>query len=41
MLSDFYDGTHAERVVVPSRNLVPKPDTLSFEEAFSLIPAGD
>src|SRR5439155_9722858 len=36
MLSDFHDGTFAERVAVPSRNLVPKPDALTFEEAACL-----
>lgn len=36
MLSERYDGTLAERVVVPLRNLVPKPAALSFEEAACL-----
>jgi NADPH:quinone reductase-like Zn-dependent oxidoreductase len=36
MLSDFYDGTLAERVVVPTRNLVAKPASLSFEQAACL-----
>jgi NADPH:quinone reductase-like Zn-dependent oxidoreductase len=36
LLSESYDGTFAERVVVPRRNLVPKPPELSFEEAASL-----
>lgn len=36
MLSERYDGTLAERVVVPDRNLVPKPAALSFEEAACL-----
>jgi NADPH:quinone reductase-like Zn-dependent oxidoreductase len=36
MLSDFYDGTFAERIVVPTRNLVPKPSELSFEHAACL-----
>jgi NADPH:quinone reductase-like Zn-dependent oxidoreductase len=36
LLSERYDGTLAERVVVPRRNLVPKPSTLSFEEAACL-----
>jgi NADPH:quinone reductase-like Zn-dependent oxidoreductase len=36
LLSERYDGTLAERVVVPRRNLVPKPDALSFEEAACL-----
>ena len=33
LLSERYDGTFAERVAVPRRNLVPKPAALSFEEA--------
>jgi NADPH:quinone reductase-like Zn-dependent oxidoreductase len=36
LLSEKYDGTFAERVVVPRRNLVPKPEALSFEEAACL-----
>jgi NADPH:quinone reductase-like Zn-dependent oxidoreductase len=36
LLSERYDGTFAERVVVPRRNLVPKPASLSFEEAACL-----
>ncbi len=36
LLSERYDGTLAERVVVPKRNLVPKPASLSFEEAACL-----
>lgn len=36
LLSERYDGTFAERVVVPRRNLVPKPAALSFEEAACL-----
>jgi NADPH:quinone reductase-like Zn-dependent oxidoreductase len=36
LLSESYDGTFAERVAVPRRNLVPKPAELSFEEAASL-----
>ena len=36
LLSEKYDGTFAERVVVPRRNLLPKPDALSFEEAACL-----
>ena len=36
LLSERYDGTFAERVMVPSRNLVPKPAALSFEEAACL-----
>lgn len=33
ILSERYDGTQAERVAVPSRNLVDKPRELSFAEA--------
>lgn len=36
ILSDLYDGTFAEHVVVPERNLVDLPDTLSFEQAACL-----
>ena len=36
LLSESYDGTFAERVAVPRRNLVPKPGSLSFEEAACL-----
>jgi NADPH:quinone reductase-like Zn-dependent oxidoreductase len=36
LLSERYDGTFAERVVVPRRNLVPKPAALSFEQAACL-----
>lgn len=36
MLSDFHDGGLAERIVVPTRNLVPKPAGLSFEHAACL-----
>ncbi|GII02632.1 zinc-binding dehydrogenase [Planobispora takensis] len=36
LLSETHDGTFAERVVVPRRNLVPKPAALSFEEAACL-----
>src|SRR5262245_48519999 len=36
LLSERYDGTLAEQVVVPRRNLVPKPASLSFEEAACL-----
>jgi NADPH:quinone reductase-like Zn-dependent oxidoreductase len=37
LLSERYDGTFAERVAVPRRNLVPKPAGLSFAEA-SCVP---
>jgi NADPH:quinone reductase-like Zn-dependent oxidoreductase len=33
LLSEIHDGTFAERIVVPRRNIVPKPAELSFEEA--------
>ena len=33
LLSERYDGTMADRVAVPRRNLVRKPPELSFEEA--------
>jgi NADPH:quinone reductase-like Zn-dependent oxidoreductase len=36
ILSEQYDGTFAERVAVPARNLVPKPEGLTFEEAACL-----
>lgn len=36
LLSEHHDGTFAERVAVPRRNLVPKPAALSFEEAACL-----
>jgi len=36
MLSDFYDGTLAEWVAVPTSNLVAKPSGLSFEQAACL-----
>ncbi|ROO83207.1 NADPH:quinone reductase-like Zn-dependent oxidoreductase [Actinocorallia herbida] len=36
LLSEVHDGTFAEKVVVPRRNLVPKPASLSFEEAACL-----
>jgi NADPH:quinone reductase-like Zn-dependent oxidoreductase len=36
LLSERYAGTFAERVVVPRRNLVPKPAALSFEQAACL-----
>lgn len=36
LLSERYDGTFAERVAVPRRNLVPKPAAISFEEAACL-----
>ena len=36
ILSERHQGTFAERVAVPRRNLVAKPDALSFEEAACL-----
>ena len=36
LLSEKYDGTLADLVQVPRRNLVPKPADLSFEEASCL-----
>jgi NADPH:quinone reductase-like Zn-dependent oxidoreductase len=36
LLSERYDGTLAERVTVPRRNLLPKPDALTFAEAACL-----
>jgi NADPH:quinone reductase-like Zn-dependent oxidoreductase len=36
ILSEIHPGTHAERVAVPSGNLVPKPAELSFAEAACL-----
>jgi NADPH:quinone reductase-like Zn-dependent oxidoreductase len=36
LLSEVYNGALAERVAVPRRNLVPKPASLSFEEAACL-----
>jgi NADPH:quinone reductase-like Zn-dependent oxidoreductase len=36
LLSERYQGTFAERVTVPRRNVVPKPGSLSFEEAACL-----
>jgi NADPH:quinone reductase-like Zn-dependent oxidoreductase len=36
LLSERFQGTFADRVVVPRRNVVPKPASLSFEEAACL-----
>ncbi|MEV5495298.1 zinc-binding dehydrogenase [Nonomuraea fuscirosea] len=36
LLSEQHDGTFAERVAVPRRNLVPKPASLGFEHAACL-----
>ena len=36
LLSEVYDGTLAERVAIPRRNLVAKPPELTFEESACL-----
>ncbi|HEY2551446.1 MAG TPA: zinc-binding dehydrogenase [Streptosporangiaceae bacterium] len=36
LLSERHDGTFADRVAVPTRNLVPKPAVLSFAQAACL-----
>jgi NADPH:quinone reductase-like Zn-dependent oxidoreductase len=36
LLSERYQGTFAEKVAVPTRNVVPKPDGLTFAEAACL-----
>lgn len=36
LLSEKYDGTFAEQVAVPRRNLIPKPAALSFSDAACL-----
>jgi NADPH:quinone reductase-like Zn-dependent oxidoreductase len=36
LLSERYQGTFADRVAVPRNNVVPKPPSLSFEEAACL-----
>src|ERR1700761_9629019 len=36
LLSERHQGTLAQQVMVPRRNLVPKPDFLTFEEAACL-----
>ncbi len=36
LLSEKYQGTLAEKVMVPTRNLIPKPAGVSFEEAACL-----
>ena len=36
LLSEVYDGTLAEKVLVPRRNLVAKPASLTFEQAACL-----
>ena len=36
LLSERFPGTLAQRIAVPRRNLIPKPETLTFEEAACL-----
>ncbi len=36
LLSELHQGTFADKVVVPRRNVVPKPASMSFEEAACL-----
>jgi len=36
LLSERYQGTFADKVAVPRRNVIPKPDRLSFAEAACL-----
>src|SRR5262249_58196311 len=36
LLSERYDGTFAQQVAVPRRNLIPKPAALSFTDAACL-----
>lgn len=36
LLSERHQGTFADKVIVPTRNVVPKPATMSFEEAACL-----
>jgi NADPH:quinone reductase-like Zn-dependent oxidoreductase len=36
LLSEIHQGSFSERLIVPSRNLIPKPTELSFEEAACL-----
>src|SRR6195952_4630976 len=36
LLSERYQGTFADKVAVPKTNVVPKPESLSFEEAACL-----
>jgi NADPH:quinone reductase-like Zn-dependent oxidoreductase len=36
LLTEVHDGTFAERIVVPRRNVLPKPPELSFEQAACL-----
>ena len=36
IISELYNGTFAEYIVVPEANLVPKPEWLSFDEAAAM-----
>ncbi|TCJ31166.1 zinc-binding dehydrogenase [Nocardioides jejuensis] len=36
LLSELHQGTFADKVIVPRRNVVPKPKSMSFEEAACL-----
>ncbi|MDT0200970.1 zinc-binding dehydrogenase [Nocardioides sp. AE5] len=36
LLSERHQGTFADKVIVPRRNVIPKPSSLSFEEAACL-----
>ncbi|MDO7867351.1 zinc-binding dehydrogenase [Nocardioides jiangxiensis] len=36
LLSELHQGTFADKVIVPRRNIVPKPASMSFEEAACL-----
>jgi NADPH:quinone reductase-like Zn-dependent oxidoreductase len=36
LLSELHQGTFAEKVMVPRRNLIPKPDELSWAQAACL-----
>ena len=40
LLSEVHPGTFAERVAVPTRNVLPKPAELSHQEAACLAPPG-
>ena len=39
LLSELHDGTMAEKVVVPATNVVPKPESMSWETAACLSTA--
>src|SRR3546814_11043074 len=36
LLSERHQGTFADKVIVPRRNVIPKPASMSFEEAACL-----